>query len=72
MGKKAADQPPEKVIRWLRTPEGEQWSEHRISSELAVHADDSGVFADVIPDSLGEWARTAWPEPLSDYDLGSE
>jgi hypothetical protein len=60
------------VIRWLQTPEGEEWSHQRISSELAVHDDDSGVFADVIPDSRGKWARTRWPEPDSDYDLGSE
>jgi hypothetical protein len=66
-----AELAPEKVIRWLRSPAGEQWSSKR-TEPLARHHDDAGVFAEVIPDSRGKWARTSWPDPLRDHDLGSE
>ena len=68
MGTSARDQPPGKVAAWLRSPAGEQWSEERIS-ELECHVWDSGVFADVIPDSYGKFAAASWPEPLKHDDL---
>jgi hypothetical protein len=67
METRRADQAPERVIAWLRTPEGEQWSQRRISSDLEHWGD--GVFGDVIPDAWGRHARTTWPEP-GVYDLG--
>ena len=62
------DVPPERVIAWLRSPAGEQWSEER-TGELECHVWDSGVFVDVIPDSYGEYAAASWPVPLKDDDL---
>jgi hypothetical protein len=65
MGKRT-DQPAE-IIAWLRTPEGEQWSDQRLRSGLAYWGD--GAFGDVIPDSWGESAAARWPEPLPFCEL---
>jgi hypothetical protein len=62
-----------KIIAWLRTPEGERWSECRNGGELQRHHAESGVFASVIPalcEHAGRLAR--WPEPLPVLDLDSE
>lgn len=71
MGKTRPDQTPAKVIRWLRTPAGEYWSRCRIgwTGRIARHAEESGAFADVIPDSAGRYARARWPDPYKDSDL---
>jgi hypothetical protein len=65
------DLPPGKVIRWLRSPEGEAWSQERIGCWLERHFGDAGVFASVLRDG-SNGALASWPDPGSAYDLGSE
>ena len=61
--------PPEQVAAWLRSQEGERWSQARIG-ELERQQDDSGVFADVrdtISSNIPVQSR--WPEPYFCHDL---
>jgi hypothetical protein len=65
------DGPARDVVAWLKTPDGELWSRRRIGQRMARHDDDSGVFADVIPDIHGGGgARSAcWPVPYAIWDI---
>lgn len=75
----AVGYPSSIAIAWLRTPEGEQWSEQRLSDAadmagepfvtLARHEADDGVFATVMDE--GDFAGSAarWPVPFPCYDL---
>lgn len=61
------EDPPEQVAAWLGTPDGEWWDQCRIGGPLQRHAEDSGVFADVIDGVPGQAAR--WPVPFIAWDL---
>lgn len=67
------NQPPEQVIAWLRSPEGERWSRSRIGWDGRLHSHlGEGGFAEVIPDQYGKYARARWPRPYKGADLGDE
>jgi hypothetical protein len=53
------DLPPEELPGWLRTPAGQHVTG---GGELERHFDDSGVFAEVLPDGSERSAAT-WPDP---------
>lgn len=84
MGKKvpALDPDQAEVVAWLRSPEGEQWSEQRMRHAgavagsmhmLARHEEDDGVFATVTCDgSVGSYADWPDPNPPADLDLIDE
>jgi hypothetical protein len=74
MSPRPAEAPPQQVVRWLRSPQGERWSQNRIgfSGRITRHGHESGVFAEIIPDRAGRFARTRWPDPFSAWDLGYE
>lgn len=57
------------VISWLRSPEGEAWSECRIEP-LERQREDSGVFADIrFPGYSAAPVTARWPEPHYCHDL---
>lgn len=74
--------PPERVIAWLRSPEGEAWSVSRagdverfgMPAGFYFDEEDDGVFGTVTPISeLGDESHeTRWPEPIDVYDLDGE
>jgi len=61
------------VIEYLASPAGRKWSRRRIRDRLERQRDNSGVFADVIPEETGDPFKAArWPEPFHHWDLGND
>jgi hypothetical protein len=59
---------PDQVAAWLRSRDGQNWSSRR-NSVPEHHWDDSGVFADVLPDGAESWPLARWPRPFSNWSL---
>lgn len=56
MKAKTPETPPEQVIAWLRSPEGEAWSREQyigFSGRITRSIGRTGLFADVLPDGTG-------------------
>lgn len=62
----ARELPPEQVIAWLRSEEGDRWRAICVS-RLYRHNTHSGIFGELIPDSAGGRCPARWPGPGNPY-----
>jgi hypothetical protein len=62
MGTPDGELPPDGVIRWLRSPEGEEWSGNLPG--IGVEHAHGGAFGEVVfTEKL--WVKAAsWPDPI--------
>jgi hypothetical protein len=67
-GKARTALPPEQVIGWLRSKQGQAWSAAR-GGKIYRHSPGDGIFASVLPDPGGPRRQARWPEPLDADEL---